>query len=321
MNFEFILSILAAVLLLFVMVKSADLIEESFVFLSSRVRLSTFFTGFIILGATSNLPELAIMFSSRGTAVPLSVANLLGSSLISFTLILGLAVIRLNGMHFKGRFTNKENILCLIAIQTMVFTLLDGVLHPIESIILIVFYLLVALHIYRNFTHRNEEDEAMEIHTSEQRLFKLGIKALLGIVLLLTSSSLLVDIILRIGSDAGINQTVLGIVVLSVGTNLPELTILFRAKDYNQRKLAFGNFLGSAFVIVFLMGILGLINFHNVRISEIAEIFPALLITTISVIFFAIFSFTGKKLTKYEGMFLMMLFILLIGIELMGAME
>lgn len=320
MNFEFILSILVVFVLLFVMIKSADLIEETFVFLSSKVRLSTFFTGFVILGATSNLPELAILFSSRGEAVPLSVANLLGSSLISFTLILGLAVIKLNGMHFKGRFTNKENILCLIAIQTMVFTFLDGVLSPLESIVLIIFYFLVVSHIYRNFIKRNEEDEIVEFHASEQKLLRLGTKALLGIVLLLISSSLLVDIVLRIGTQLGISQTVLGIVILSVGTNLPEITILFRAKNYNQRKLAFGNFLGSSFVIVFLMGILGLVNFNNVIIEDITELLPVIVITTVSVLFFALFSFTGKKLTKYEGFFLMMLFALLIFIEFLGAM-
>lgn len=312
MNLELILSIFATLVLLYVMVRSADLIESSFVFIASKIQISTFFIGFIVLGAAANLPELSIIFASRETAIPLSIGNLLGSSLISFTLILGTAVIRFKGMHFLGRFTIIENVMCILAIQTMVFTMLDGHVYPSEGIVLIAMYLLILLHLYRKFSVRDEHDEVSRIDVSSEKVFILLIKAIVGIVLLLISSSLLVDVIVKVGTSLGVSQIFLGVVVITLGTNLPEITILFRATDYDQRKLAFGNFLGSAFVIIALMGILSIVATNGAYVTNFVELLPILAVMTVAVIFFGVFSFTGKKLTKYEGLFLVLLYVLLL---------
>ncbi len=306
MNLEVISLICVVIVFTYVMVRAADLIEESFVFISNKVKISSFFTGFVILGISSNLPELAVVINSKTAAPDLSIGNLLGSCLISITFIVGLCALKFGNTNFKGRFKRRDLFMALAIICLMIGLLADGVLSVLDGVLLLAAYSIFVIHIYFDFSVK-KPDEIETTLVSGEKVYKLLVKALVGIILLLLSANLIVEAVVKMAEMVELNQALVGLLILGVGTNLPEITILIRAKDFDHMKLAFGNFLGSAFVITGLMGVLGILG-NNIVIQNFITIIPIMVITVIACFLFAFFAWSGKELSRTEGILLISIY-------------
>lgn len=300
--------------LLFMLVKSADLVEDSFVFLARRIGISEFFIGFVILGAMSSLPEFSIAINANHTIPELSIANLFGATLILMTLIIGLYAIKFNGLDFVGKFGELEIIWGLSVVFISVLTVVDRNLNWIDGIILVAAYASYLFHIYDRF---KEQKQSITLNTemlSARRILAMLGKSVFGIIAILVSSSLIVDTVVELGNRASIDSAFIGLFVLGIGTNIPELTILLRAKDSSKQKLAIGNIIGSASVNVFTLGVLGILG-QDIQITEFDKIVPVLVTLTLATFMFSLFSWTGRKLTKNEGITLIGVYTLLLTFE------
>src|SRR5690606_21248048 len=125
-------------------------------------------------------------------------------------------------------------------------------------------YCAYATYIY--VIYRKKDSEQKDIPVSSKRMSRLLMKSALGILLILVFSDLLVDTVIEIGQRVSINESVIGLFVLALGTNVPELIILYRAREVDQVKLAIGNFFGSAAINTALLGVLTLLA-HGVDLS------------------------------------------------------
>ncbi len=290
------------ILLLYTINKAADFIDDSFSFYSKRIKISQFLIGFIFLGTISSLPEITIAINSSKEIPELSAGNLLGATLILMSVVMGISVIKFKNVHFQGKFTEKEVITALGLLLVMLIAVADKSISILESLILLGLYLIYIVFLYYQFHKKLANYPEVMINASNAKIFM--VKSIVGIILILITASAIVDTVIEIGDRININEALLGLFVLSFGTNLPEIVFLTKAKNLDQEKLALGNFMGSAVANVGIMGLLGLSSGGFV-FNHFISIIPVLVILTLTIVLFAIFSFTGRRLSVWEGYILL----------------
>jgi cation:H+ antiporter len=290
---------------IFCLIKSADLIEETFVYISKKLKVSEFFLGSIV----SSLPELAIAVNSAQTAPELSLGNLLGATLILMTLVVGMSAIRFQSVNFQGRFREREMIGGLIVILMSVVFVFDRKLEIWEGVFMIIAYLALIADVRKQFTHKKLEELKQEVPA--EKMYKLLVKSLVGTVILLIASNLAVDSVIKIAEDLEISSAIIGLFVLAIGTNTPELTLMFRSKNSDQSKLAIGNFIGSAVFNTPTLGLLTILS-GGFEIKNFEGLVPVMVIITFASFLFLLFSWTGRKITHIEGAMLVGVYLSLV---------
>ena len=93
-----------------------------------------------------------------------------------------------------------------------------------------------------------------------ERMIKFWMLLLFGLVLVVLSSELIVRMALTLARNWGVDQSYIGIVIIGVGTSLPELIISIGALVRSRVTLSVGNLVGSNILDVLVpIGIAGLI--------------------------------------------------------------
>jgi cation:H+ antiporter len=116
----------------------------------------------------------------------------------------------------------------------------------------LVVYIYVSLNSGRQDGGEDEdEDESASGSTLSRDVFG----AVLGMATLTIGAHFMVNGAMGIAADFGIPETVIGIVLLALGTSLPELTVTVVALSRGKADLALRNVLGST--LFNLLGILG----------------------------------------------------------------
>ncbi len=294
------------------LVKSADLIEESFVEIAKRLKISPFMVGFFIIAGISSLPEASVAISSAIDQVPqLSVGNLLGATFTLLTLVVGANAIKEKGIPFKGKFGVGQVVMALLLLCLQIFVVLDGELRFEEGILLVSVYILFVIYIGDHIRSHRKLDEDSTIQLG--KLSRMVIKGLIGLAALLVLSNVIVAAAIKFAELIHIPNSVVGMLILAFGTNIPEITLLFASKSLEQRKLAIGGFIGSACVNTLILGILALIS--PVTLTSLPVLILPLILMGTALGMFAVFTVTDSEINKQEGIMLVGLYALFIVVQ------
>lgn len=325
MNLDIVSLLALIIVMLYGLIRAADLIEDGFVYIAKKLGVNEFLIGFVVLSFISQLPELFVVFNASQEVPELSIGNLLGGCLILLTLVLGMSILKFNGIELKGKFKEHDIIVGICVIFLTIGTLVDGVLSELDGVLLITSYLVYVIHLWYRFkVHKRLPTRVKPItlnidYTQMRANLKMLIYALFGSVLILICSSLIVQSVVALGGRVNVNESLIGLFVLAVGTNIPELAILYRAKSNTQKNLVFGNLIGAASINVLILGVLALLS-NGVELNtnggqNFIALIPVMVILTLALGAFLIFSWTGRKLTKIEGAMLIGFYISLIVTE------
>ena len=136
-----------------------------------------------------------------------------------------------------------------------------------------------------------------------------------GLAFILLSSKLVVDNCVRLAELWQINQTIIGIFLLGIGTGLPEFSLVIMSIRKKTMSLSMGDLLGSNVVDLFLAtGLGGVISGFLVDKQLILFDIPVLFIFTVIFLYFLL---TKNKLEKTEGVILLLLFALYAFLKIM----
>jgi cation:H+ antiporter len=224
------------------------------------------------------------------------------------TLIIGLTAIKYKVIKFQSSFTAKEIVGGIGTIFVAIFTLVDSYLSYTEGIILFLTYVGYLVFLNQKMWKLGRQVLYLTLDTS---IYKLIIVSIIGAFMLLFSSSQIVNNLEVIVESIGISGTFVGLVLLSIGTNLPEITILLTAKGGSEEELALGNFFGSACVNVGVLGLLGLIS-NGFQIQDASALILGLFFLFFALILFIFFVLTERTINKREGMLLVSIYVAMI---------
>lgn len=323
------LSSIIIVLSFFLIGKSADVLIKALTNFGKKLHWGEFVVGFIILGMATSTPELFVAFNSGLKGMPqLSVGNLIGGIVVLFSLLIGLNAIFQGVINTENKFSSinifrflpkglpfarphffvKDLFLMAGIIVLPLLLLVDREFSRVDGIILILAYLFFTIHAI--FDRRMDGWEPPVESFSWKKIFIWMSIGLLGLFIF---SWLIVDQATFLANIWGVKPFFLGLLLLAIGTNLPELTLTFRARNKGS-EVVVGDILGSAMANIFILGLLGLIFPFSLTVWQPLLIVSAslILITLILIIFLR----TKNNLERWEGFVLVGLYLFYLFLEL-----
>lgn len=298
-----LLAILFLLFLFFVISKSADLIVLNLRKTGEKLGIKIFFLG-MILGLMTTLPEIAIGINSAINGIPeISFGNMVGGIIILFGLILPISII-LNRKVKTEKHTFLFSIILLFLLLPLILGL-KGYLNYIDGIILISSYIVLVYLLYRK--HRVTNSVKIEI-VNRKEVGKYFMLIILGIIGLIISSNLIVETTIYLLKGYNISVFIIGLLLYSIGTNLPELIIAIRSFKRKVEDLSFSNLIGSAMGNSLAIGALSLAKTINVEVNS-----SYLFLTIFNFVFFIIFFIfykTDRLLVRKEGIAIFLMYLL-----------
>jgi cation:H+ antiporter len=270
--------------------------------LAATLGLSPMFVGLTILAIGTDLPELVLSIQAgfqRLGGVETSglvIGNAIGSSLGQIGFALGVAGL-VGYVALGSRQAWNEVVMLLGSIALFFLVSMDGEFTRIDGGILITVYLIYFATAIRREQYKNSN------HEPEAPVAWLGIGALclVGFLIVAASSHLAITSAVALAEDWGIEQTFVGIVLLGIGTSLPELAVSVNAVFKKAGALSVGNILGSnIFDMLVAPGVAAVIAGLNVDSTSILTIdLSALLAISLLALYFL---HTRKGLQKREAL-------------------
>lgn len=300
---------------LYILIRGADLLVDGAAALAKKFNIAPMIIGLTIIAFGTSAPELlvSIISSSQG-ANDLALGNIFGSNIANILLILGITA-TINPIHIPHNTIWKEIPFTLLG--AVVVTIL-GVREQIDGFELnsinlnstdtintigmsggFILLLFFVIFMYYTFSiSKNTKDDAPEIQSLT--IPKSIIFIILGLIFLSSGSYLLVENAVKIASELGLAQGLIGLTIVALGTSLPELVTSINAARKGQSELAVGNVVGSnIFNIFFILGVTSLINPIPITGQNLADILTLLAVTIF--MFILIFIFTTRRVGKTEG--------------------
>lgn len=307
------LAIFLLVVSLIVIAKSADLIVSTAVSLAHRLRVSEFNIGFFILGLATTTPELFVGLNAALSGEPqLSLGNLIGASIVLLSLIIGLNAVISGEVQFIKTFSKRDMWFTSFVILAPVFLLIDNELSRTDGVLLIFLYGLFYLVINKEQTF--VEHIKYTFNKPHNHLGKTALIFIIGIFGLFVSSKLIVDSAQFIATSFDVPLVLIGLLLLSIGTNLPELTVLFISIRKQHKQIGIGDFLGSSVANTFVLGLVALL--HPIILDEPLKVFLSLGMLFLTLVTFNAYFSLDKKINRLEGLSLIALYVFFLFAEL-----
>lgn len=297
-TFFYILSFVAIWLGAGLVIKSVDKIAK-------KLRLSSFAVSFFILGILTSIPEAAVSINSLLDHKPeIFVGTLLGGTIVIFLFIIPILAILGKGVKLNHELDNKTLIGLLALIASPGLVIIDHKVTNLEGVLLIIFYIVIFYIIQKK--HGVLEKKPSEILTSKTYTFLDLAKVALGIGIVFVSSQFIVSQTLRYAEILNISAFYISLLVLSLGANLPELSIAVSAIFSGKKEIAFGDYLGSAASNALLFGVFTLIN--NGEVFTFNSFLITFLFIVLGLSLFYYFSKSQKDISREEGIALLCMY-------------
>lgn len=282
--------------------------------IAKKHHLSELFVGLIVLSIGSDLPEIAVAIDAgmKGLigedASGVVVGSTIGSVVAQIGFVMGVAGL-LSYLTLPKRYIVRHGAVLLGSTVFLFLAALDGLITRVEALSLITFYIIYVVVLL------SREKVPEEVHaTLSEEHSRPWFKLTLGLIAVIASSELTVSSVVQIAKDFQVNQAVISVLIIGLGTSLPELSISLAAILRKKVHLSVGNIIGS--------------NIFDtlIPISAAALISPVifergLMVFDLPFVFFltgvVLFMFVHKKgLQKGEAAIILLLYFLYVGLKL-----
>lgn len=277
--------------------------------LAHRLRLPSFTLSFFMLGLLTSLPELVIGLAAIADGRPeIFVGNLIGGVIVMFLLVIPLLSMATGGIGVPKSLSKR--LLLFILVICFVPSLLTGDqrVDNWEGILAIALYLVLFLF----FSRQQKIIERLVAVIRRKRSKNSwidGLKILGGVGLLVVSSQQIIDSTMYFADILKIAPFFVSLIVVSLGTNLPELSLVVRMFVSKKKDdgIALADYLGSASANTLFFGVFALM--YPAMISIPNNFFHRFLFIFVGLAAFYLFLHSEKRLTRTEGAILLLIYI------------
>lgn len=289
----------------------SGLIIKSVDKISRRLKVSSFAFSFLLLGILTSISEISVAFASVSGGTPeIFVGNLIGGIVVLFFLIVPLFAVFGNGVKITTQIDSTQLLYAFIVLTAPVISVLDRKISTTEALFMLVLAGVFVFNIQKN---RGVLDNNSNVLHLKRYSINDVLKILLGIGIVFTACNLIVDKTLYFGELVEVPPFFISLMVLSLGTNLPEISMAFRSIREKKKGVAFGNYLGSATMNVIILSSMVLINGGEVLTEN--SFWKTLVITVIGFALFFHFTKSKNDLSKREGSLLLLVYLAFVIVE------
>ena len=306
-----ILTVIAGLILL---IWGADRFVHGAAATARNLGVAPLMIGLTVVAFATSAPEILVSIDASIRGQPgLAYGNAIGSNIANIGLVLG-TVALIRPIQLRSA-TLRREMPALLAVSLLTVSLfLDSYLSRIDGIVMLTGLVIVMIWLARLGMRTAPSDpikKDYEAEIPEDVAMKNAIIWLLvGLAILLLGAHLLVDGSLSIAHTLGVSEVVIGILLVALGTSLPELAVSLVSALKGEYGLAIGNIVGSnIFNLLAVIGVAAVIAPSPMAPSVLSlHIFVMVAFTL--VLFAMTYDYDGKsELSRIEGVALLAAFI------------
>ncbi|MEQ8301000.1 MAG: calcium/sodium antiporter [Hyphomonas sp.] len=322
------LMVLGGLVLLFI---GGEALVRGSVSVARKLNISELVIGLTLVGFGTSVPELVTSLRAiEQDAVGIAVGNVVGSNIANILLVLGVAAV-IRPILTNPRALARDGMI-MLAVTALLCALIwfDLFARPVGIGLL---GLLLAYLTYSFIADQRRDSDVAAMHAAEGEVVEaqyglfvgllVAVGGLAGVVL---GARFLVDGAVVIARDLGLSETVIGLTIVAIGTSLPELVTSVVAAYRGKSDVALGNVIGSnIFNVLGILGVTAIVHPFSLR-GDIAveamsqERSSSIISSTdigaliLSVFLLMLFAMTGKRIARWEGMVLLLAYVLYFGL-------
>jgi cation:H+ antiporter len=268
--------------------------------IARRHRLSEFFVGLVILSIGSDLPELAIAVDAGlkglmgNDASGIVVGTSIGSVVAQIGFVLGLAGV-ISFLTLPRSYVVRHGAVLLGATVMLFLLAFDGVISRTEGLILITIYVIYVIALMNGENVPEEEPGQWAGGGVSSWLLLLA-----GLGAVIVSSEFTVRSVVNIAYAFEISEALISVLIIGLGTSLPELSISISAILKKKTHMSVGNIIGSNILDTLLpIGMAAVISQVTFERQLLYFDLPFIFVMTAVVL---AFFYTRRGVARPEGM-------------------
>ena len=286
---------------------------------SKVLKISTFALSFFVLGLLTSIPEIAVGVTSVVERDPqIFVGNLLGGIVVIFLLIIPVLAIFGNGINLNHRMDQKGLLSAMVVCVAPALLVADKKVGMFEAVLMILLYI-STLYIVQRKQNLIEKVETIQasLRTDGKTHIQNILKILAGLVVVFFGSEYIVRETIAFSEIIKVSPFLLSIVVLSIGTNLPEFFLALRGIKQNKKDVAFGDYIGSASANTLIFG--GLVFMNGGMVTLTNNFLQSLIFILIALVCFYFFARSKNTISRKEGIVLVIIYVSFVALEFWAA--
>jgi cation:H+ antiporter len=243
-----------------VLVKGSDFLIKGATVIANRFGISPLAIGLTVVSFGTSMPELLVSLTSAlQYKSDLAIANVIGSNIANMLLVLGFAAI-IRPLPVRNSTVVSEIPFSLSAALLLGFLAnahlfsnhKELIISHLDGVVLLFFFLLFMIYVYK--TSRASELPVHET-SSDGTLTRALAFIAAGAVGLYFGGQWVVGGAVGLANNLGINDALVGLTIVAIGTSSPELIASAVAAYRNQTDIAVGNIIGSnIFNLLWVLG-------------------------------------------------------------------
>lgn len=300
-----------------VLIKSADFLVRGGASIATRLGVSPLVIGLTVISFGTSLPEMLVtMISGLRNNADLAVANLIGSNIANVLVVLGIAAI-IRPLPVRDSTIVSEVPFSLIAALLVGFLANAALFSSVHELsisrldggILLFFFFLFMLYIYKMSREQRQQfaDDTHKLSSARAAAYIIA-----GMAGLFIGGEWVVDGAVGIAIMLGVDDALIGLTIVALGTSLPELVASAVAAYRNQADIAVGNVVGSnIFNLLLVLGLTASVVELPFRIINNADIVMVIVASTLIIL--AMVSSRKNSINRVHGIFFVALYLAYLG--------
>jgi cation:H+ antiporter len=219
-----------------------ELFVRGAVGIAASARVPPGIVGATVAAFATSSPELAVAIGAGISGrSELALGDALGSNVVNIGLVLGLALLA-GPMRVSGGVVRRDMAAALAIPIATAALVADGRLSRLDAAVLLVLF---AVWLVASIDEARRERSAAGEVLGEHSPRRAAVVGLIGLALLIVAGRLIVSGATGIGTSLGLDAFVVGVVLVAVGTSVPELATTLVARVRGHDEVGLGTILGS----------------------------------------------------------------------------
>jgi cation:H+ antiporter len=279
-----------------------------------------FIVAFFVMGFAASLPNLFVGLNAALRGMPqISFGDIMGGNLVDLTLAMAIAVLMSRKfISTESKMVQTSAIMTIIvAILPWILVLRTGGLDRIDGVILILCFFAYAWWLFSKdsrFKKAYRDKSVKDI--SKKGLFVWDVvKMVVILIVLLAASYAVIYSAQYFALTLNISLGLVGLLIVALGNCFPETYFAVISARKEENWIVLGDMMASVIVCgTLILGIIALVA--PFVIEDFSPFFIARIFMVIACVFYLIFIASGKRLTKKEGLGLLLIYIIFLLTEI-----
>ncbi len=269
-----------------VLIWGADLLIDQSERIALKFKIPEFIIGATLIALGTSLPEMAASIAASMNGKPdIAIANVIGSNILNITLVLATVFIISKKINPARDFFAKDSTWALVPVLVFILMIFDGIISRFDASLLLLLmgaYLLFLLQDAKNIPEEDLEDLDEDTFSWTKVIPVL----FAGFILVIVGAHFTVESASEIARDFGISEWIIGIIMISLGTSLPELVVSISAAMKGKVDMAIGNIIGSNMAnTTVVLGAAALVNPMTINASMYIFDIATMIVATLLLVF------------------------------------